>query len=112
MGQEPYLTANNETKSIFIRKNITLNDFMTSLGLQGGDTIKTINGKICNVDTIIEQIIESEKWKDNDPIQIEINRDGTDKMIKGKVKLTFTEIDGYQATDDSKKELKNAWLKG
>jgi predicted metalloprotease with PDZ domain len=112
VDQKPILTANPNTKEIIVIEDTQLTDFMTSLGLKGNDIIKSINGKNCNVDTIIEQIIESEKWKEGDPIEIVVKRDGKDKIIKGKVKLTFTEIDGYQATDDSKKELKNAWLKG
>lgn len=111
-GQSPYITVNPSTKEIIILPGIELNDFMTSLGLQGGDIIKSINGTEYNLDNIYDMIIGSMAWQENDPITFKINREDAELELKGTVKIPMDEIDGYQATDDSKKALREAWLKG
>ena len=51
-------------------------------------------------------------WKEGQQITIKINRDGKDQLISGKIVLPKEKQDGYQATDDSKKAIREAWLKG
>ena len=94
--------------------NSELNDFMTGLGLKGGDTILAINEKSYNLDNIYDLIMESQNWKVDDAISLKVKRKGSDKeeVINGKVKLSMEEQEGYQATDASKAKLKEAWLKG
>ena len=113
-GQSPYVTINPATKEIMVIPNSDLNDFMTGLGLKGGDTILAVNDKSYNLDNIYDLIMESQNWKVDDAISLKIKRKGSDKqeVINGKVKLSMEEQEGYQATDASKVKLKEAWLKG
>jgi predicted metalloprotease with PDZ domain len=113
-GQSPYVTINPATKEIMVIPNSELNDFMTGLGLKGGDTILAINEKSYNLDNIYDLIMESQNWKVDDAISLKVKRKGSDKeeVINGKVKLSMEEQEGYQATDASKAKLKEAWLKG
>jgi predicted metalloprotease with PDZ domain len=111
-GQIPYLTVDQSTKEIIIIPNIELNDFYTSLGIKGGDILLAINDKSYSLNNIYDMIMESEKWKENDPITVKIKRDGKEQILKGKIKLPYEEKDSFKATDATKTALKEAWLKG
>jgi len=111
-GQVPYITVNQSTKEIIVLPNIELNDFYTNLGLKGGDIIVAINDKNYSLDTIYDMILESENWKENNPISVKIKRDGKEQIINGKVKLPYEDKESFDATDASKSTLNNAWLKG
>lgn len=111
-GQSPYITVNPTTKEIIVLPGIELNGFMTSLGLQGGDIIKSINETEYNLDNIYDMIIGSMSWQEKDPITIKIKREEAEMELKGVVKIPMDEVDGFHATDDSAKALREAWLKG
>jgi predicted metalloprotease with PDZ domain len=108
----PFITVNPTTKEILVIPGSDLNDFMTNLELKGGDVITSINDKVYNLDNIYEMIMESQNWKTDDVISFKIKRDGVEKTINGKVKLSFMEVEGYKLTDTTKEKLNNAWLKG
>jgi predicted metalloprotease with PDZ domain len=111
-GREPFVDVNKETKEILIRQNIELPIFYKTLGIKNGDIITSVNNKKYNLDNIYDLISESQKWKENDLISLKVKREGKTIDLKGKVKLSFQESNNYQATDVSKKSLKEAWLKG
>lgn len=111
-GQTPYITVNPSTKEIIVLPGIELNSFMKSLGLQGGDIILAINDTAYNLDNIYDMIIGSMSWQENDPITFKIKREDKEITLKGTVQIPMDEVDGYQATDDAKKTIREAWLKG
>ena len=108
----PYITVDGKTKEIIILPSDELNEFMKGLGLQGGDIIVSINDIAYNLDNIYDMIMESQNWKVDDAISVKIKRAGVEQTIKGKVKLSMEEVEGYGLNDNSKQELNNAWLKG
>lgn len=108
----PFITVNPTTKEILVIPAVDLSDFMKNLGLKGNDIILAINGQSYNLDNIYDMIMESQNWKADDAISVKIKRDGKEQTLKGKVKLSFNEIEGFQLTDTSKEKLNNAWLKG
>ncbi|HEX8576453.1 MAG TPA: peptidase M61 [Flavobacterium sp.] len=108
--QTPYITV-NQSKEISVIPGIELNDFYTTLGIKNGDVIVEINDKKYNLDNIYEMITVSQSWKEGDAITIKIKRDGKEQLIKGNVKVPYIEKDGFIATDTTKENLKNAWLK-
>lgn len=111
-GQSPYITVDQSTKEIMTLPNITLPEFYTNLGIKNGDIIVAINGKNYNLDNIYDMIMVSQSWKENEAITVKIKRSGKEMELKGVVKLPYEEVIGYKATDDSKKTIKEAWLKG
>jgi predicted metalloprotease with PDZ domain len=111
-GQNPYITVDKATKIISVRSDIDLNVFFTNLNLKAGDVIVSVNNKAYNLDNIYDLITESENWKENDAITLQIKRAGKEQTIKGTVKVPFEEKETFKATDASKEKLKNAWLKG
>ncbi len=111
-GQSPYITIKPGTKDIIVINGRDLNAFMNNMKLEGGDMIKEINGKAYNLDNIYDMIMESQEWKEGDQVTIKINRDGKDMTLKGKVIMEHEEVEGFMATDESKKALREAWLRG
>jgi predicted metalloprotease with PDZ domain len=111
-GQSPYITVNPTTKEIIILPGIELNGFMKSMQLQGGDIIVSINNTKYNLDNIYDMIVGSMSWQENDPVTFVVKRENQELTLKGKVTIPMDEVDGYQSTDDTKKALRDAWLKG
>jgi S1-C subfamily serine protease len=85
---------------------------MKSMDLKGGDIVLAINDTKYNLDNIYDMIIGSMSWKENDPITVKIKRDDKELILKGSVKIPMDEMEGYQATDESKKTIREAWIKG
>ena len=110
-GRQPYIKGNKDTKDFSIVPEIDLNEFMKTLGLKGDDVLVSINEKPFNRETLMDQFAASETWKDGDSISMKIKRKGQEKVIKGKVKLTFEDSNSYKSTDLNKVKLKDAWLK-
>lgn len=111
-GQSPYITVNPTTKEIIILPGIELNGFMKSMQLQGGDIIVSINDTKYNLDNIYDMIVGSMSWQENDPVTFVVKRENQELTLKGKVTIPMDEVDGFQSTDDTKKALRDAWLKG
>jgi len=110
--QTPYITVIPDTKEIQVLQGMSLPDFYKNLGIKPGDIITEINGKKYNLDNIYEMITASETWKEGDAITVKIKRDAKEQILTGKVTLPMVDTDGYRASDDSKKALREAWLKG
>ncbi|MEO0046614.1 MAG: hypothetical protein RL705_1805 [Bacteroidota bacterium] len=106
----PYITVDGKTKEIMVIPNSTLNDFMTTLGIKGGDVILAINNKDYNLDNIYDMIMESQNWKTDDLVSVKIKREGKESIIEGKVKLSMEEVEGYGLIDPTKENLNKAWL--
>ena len=110
--EKPYVTIKPGTKDIVVLNGIPLNIFFTTLGIKGGDVIKTINGTSYNLDNIYDMVMASSEWNQGDAITMTVIRDGSEMTIKGKVQPEFTETEGYIATDASKAALREKWLRG
>lgn len=114
-GQTPYITANQETMQIMFRNNIELNTFHKALGIQGGDTVKSINGTEYNIKNVYDLITASNEWKEGEPITMTIIRGGEEMKLEGKItkpmdnEMKMVEI---QNADSEQMELRNTWLKG
>lgn len=114
-GQTPYITANQETMQIMFRNNIELNTFHKALGIQGGDTVKSINGTEYNIKNVYDLITASNSWEEGQPISMTIIRDGQELKLEGKITTpmdTEMKMVEMQNADSEQIELRNAWLKG
>jgi predicted metalloprotease with PDZ domain len=111
-GQTPFITIKPGTKQIVVLNGIKPNAFLKSLDLKGGDVITHVNGKAYDLDNIYDLVMSSTTWKEDDEVTVQIVRDGENKTVKGKVKLEYTETEGWTFTDKTKEKLKESWLKG
>jgi hypothetical protein len=51
-------------------------------------------------------------WKENDEITVKIKRNGIEQVLKGITKLPYEEKEEINATDATKKTLRESWLRG
>ena len=108
---QPYITVNPATKEIMILPDGELNVFMTTLGLKNNDTLLAFNDKNYNLDNTYDLIMASMNWKDGDAISVKIKRDGKEQIVKGNIMMPKEIKEGLQATEASKKAIREAWLK-
>lgn len=111
-GKEILISANATTKEIIVKKDVQVNGFLKTIGLQPEDTILTINNKSYTLETISEMMNSVQDWKQDENITIKIKRNGKDQTLSGKAVLTYNEVDGYLVPDENKANLNKAWLKG
>jgi len=111
-GQQDAYVSVNKNKEIFLREDMEMNEFFTSLGLTKGDILVAVNGTAYNYDNIYDLLEASDSWKNGDAITIKYKRAGKEAEAKGVVKLPTVEMEGYKATDASKAAVREAWLKG
>lgn len=112
--QVPYIDVNPDTNELFFRKDITLNSFLTELGVGGGDIIKSINGTDYNLDSVYNLIGTTEGWQEGQEVKLVVVRDGQEITLEGKVsKPTVTEIRLVEKDlpeDHEAVQLRKAWL--
>ena len=114
--QVPYIDVNPDTKELFFRKDIPLNSFLTELGVEGGDIIKSINGTEYNLDSVYNLIGTTEAWQEGQEVKMLLVRDGQEITLEGQLsKPTVTEIRLVEKDlpeDHEAVKLREAWLKG
>ena len=114
--QVPYIDVNPDTKELFFRSDIQLNSFLTELGVEGGDIIKSINGTEYNLDTVYNLIAATQTWQEGQEVKMLVIRDGQEITLEGKVsKPTVTEfrLTEQDLPEDSEAvKLREVWLKG
>jgi predicted metalloprotease with PDZ domain len=114
-GQNPYITANQQTMEIVFREDIELNTFLKDLGVQGGDTLKSVNGIEYNIQNVYDLIMASQSWKEGDDISMILKRDAEEYKLEGKISTpkdldtTYTEMEN---ANNKQTALREAWLKG
>lgn len=115
-GQEPFIDVDQKNdNAIFVRKGIELNSFFRDLGIQGGDTIKSINGTAIDLESIRPIIGESFGWTPETEIKMVILRDGQEIPIEGKVGTPMANVKTIISVENPTEEqlkLRQAWLKG
>lgn len=115
-GEIPFIDVDpGKDNAIFVRKGIALNNFFTDLGAQGGDVIKSIDGRATNLVNIRLIIGESFNWSPDREITMVVDRDGKEVTLNGKVgtpvlqEWTITPMENVM---DNQVMLREAWLKG
>lgn len=88
------------------------NTFMTSLGMQNGDEIIEMNGSPIDASNPTNVLIAGFGIEEGEPITMKVKRNGQVVELKGNAKLNYIDGKGFKFTDESKRKLNQAWLKG
>lgn len=114
-GEVPFIDVDPADQNIvFIRKGITLNSFLESLGAQGGDIIKSINDTPITLEAIRTVIGQSFAWTPETDIKMVVERDGKEMSLEGKVGMptlmveTIVPLVGLTGNEAT---IREAWLK-
>ncbi len=107
--------GDREKGVIFFSEGVKNNSFWMEQGVLPGDIIKTVNGEALTLQNAQAMIGGMYQWKADDDIDVLLERDGKEVVIKTKLTPTFTTsetlIEDENATAEQI-ETRNAWLKG
>ncbi|MDX1767631.1 MAG: peptidase M61 [Arenibacter troitsensis] len=115
-GEIPYIDVDPANdNAIFVREGIQLNSFFNDLGAQGGDIIKSVDGKMTNLVNIRLLIGQSMNWDPDKEIVMVVQRGDEEITLKGKVgvpTLKVVKLVPIEGASEQQKNLREAWLKG
>lgn len=107
--------GDREKGTIFFSEGVNDNSFWAEQGVQPGDVIKTVNGTELTLANAQASIGAMYQWKAGDDINVVLDRDGKEVVIKTKLTPSFTTSKTLVETENATKAqeaLRNAWLKG
>ncbi len=112
----PFIDADpSKDNAIFVRKGIALSSFLTDLGAQGGDVIKTINGTPITMEGIGLILQQSFVWSAEEEITMVVQR-GEDEIVlngtAGTPVVLVQKISSVEGITAGQAKLREAWMKG
>jgi predicted metalloprotease with PDZ domain len=112
----PFIDADpSNDNAIFVRKGISLSSFLTDLGAQGGDIIKSINGIPITLEGIGPVMQQSFTWPPETEITMVVKRGEEEIELKGVAGIPVVKIETLVPIEGATAEqakLKEAWMKG
>ena len=115
-GDIPYIDVDRANdNAIFVREGISLNSFFKNLGAQGGDIIKSVDGKLTNLVNIRLLIGQSINWDPDKEIVMVVQRGDKEVTLTGKVgvpTMDVVKLVHKEGASANQLQLREAWLKG
>jgi predicted metalloprotease with PDZ domain len=113
-GEEPFIDVDQKNdNAIFVRKGIELNSFLKEIGLQGGDIIKEVNGTPFTLENVGAVIGQSFSWNEEKEIEIKIDREGEEMLLKGVAGSPMIEenkLAPMPEASEQQTKLRSAWM--
>lgn len=107
--------GDREKGVIFFSAGVKDNSFWVEQGVKPGDVIKTVNGTELTLANAQAMIGGMYQWKAGDAIEVVLDRDGEQVIVKTELTPTFTTsktlVEDENATK-AQQDLRKAWLKG
>ncbi|WP_298236715.1 peptidase M61 [uncultured Algibacter sp.] len=115
MNGAPIVGGDGQKGIIFFTDMVLENSFWAEQGAQPKDVIKSINGKdltLANANQILQEVFS---WKPGNDIEVVLDREGEEVLIKTTTTKTYTTGKGIMEkadATDAQKSLREAWLRG
>jgi predicted metalloprotease with PDZ domain len=111
-GGKPYVVVDTAAKKAIVTLHDGNNAFMQALGVQHGDELLEINEVPVDASNPTNVLMLGYGIEEGEPMIVKVRRNGQVLELKGKARLNYQDGAGFKFTDESKKTLKEAWLKG
>src|SRR5690606_14944561 len=114
-GKGFILKANQEAGTISFNEGVADNSFWAENGALAGDVIKEINGTVLTMENAQMIFGQVYMWKADQDVEVKLDRNGQEVVIKKKLTPTFTTSEKLVADENAtaaQVTLRNAWLKG
>ena len=112
----PFIDADASNDNvIFVRKGISLSSFLTDLGVEGGDIIKSINGTPITLEGIGPILQESFIWPADKEVTMVVQRDEEEITLDGRAGIPMVMVEkviSIEGANDAQLRLREAWMKG
>ncbi|WP_445733708.1 M61 family metallopeptidase [Mariniflexile sp.] len=115
MNGAPIVSGDGQKGTIFFTDMVLQNSFWADNGAQPNDVIKSINGTdltMLNANQVLQEVF---MWKPGKDVEVKLDRNGKEVVIKTKTTPTYTMGEGIVEKADAtpaQKSLRDAWLKG
>ncbi|RPI61748.1 MAG: peptidase M61 [Ignavibacteriales bacterium] len=111
VDNKPYIKIDTTDHKVLVSALDGQNEFINSIGLQDNDQMLEINGQLLDTSDLISVLGGVYNLKEGTPMVIKVIRNGQEMELRGNAKLNLVESPGYKFVDQSKKDLKDKWLK-
>lgn len=108
-GNKPTIMIDTVAKKIVAGNQP--NDFFTSLGVKPFDELLSLNKQVLKPSDPTQVLIAGVGLEEGSDAVMQVRRNGEVIDLKGKVKLNYQDGLGYKFADQSKLQLKEAWLR-
>ncbi|SEQ97534.1 Predicted metalloprotease, contains C-terminal PDZ domain [Hyunsoonleella jejuensis] len=115
MNNGPIVSGDGQKGTIFFTDAVLENSFWEEQGAQPNDVIKSINGTeltLMNANQVLQEVF---MWKPGKDIEVVLDRNGEEIVIKTTTTQGYTTGEGLIEKDnatDAQVALRKAWLKG
>ena len=112
---ELIISGDGQKNIIFFTDLVKENSFWNDNGAQPFDIIKKIDGTNVSIENANQVLQEVYMWKPGKDIEVTLERDGKEVIIKTKTTPTFTVGEGIIEKPEAtaaQKNIREAWLKG
>ncbi|SHI36998.1 peptidase M61 [Aquimarina spongiae] len=109
------VAGDQATGTIFFTDLVADNSFWAENGVKANDNIVEINGTKLTVQNANNVLGGTFQWKEGDDLEVKLNREGEEVVIKTKVAKSYTQGETLSPSDNPTEEqlaLRKAWLKG
>ncbi len=114
-GRELIFAGNMAAGTIFFTEQVEDNSFWADNGVKPNDDVIELNGTKVTIQNVNKVLGTTLEWEEGDDLEIKLNRDGEDVVIKTKVTKSYTtgkKLTTVENPTTKQLELRNAWLKG
>lgn len=109
------IVSGDPSKGIFFIDSVLDNSFWAEQGVKPNDILKRINGTDVTLQNANQVLGEVFNWKPGKEIEVKLERDGEDVLIKTITTQGYTigeALGVKETTTDAQKALRDAWMKG
>ncbi|WP_449404364.1 M61 family metallopeptidase [Hyunsoonleella flava] len=115
LNNAPIVSGDGQKGTIFFTEAALQNSFWVEQGVQANDVIESINGTevtLMNANQVLQEVF---MWKPGKDIEVKLNRNGEEIVIKTTTTQGYTTGKGLIEKEDATEEqvaLRKAWMKG
>ena len=107
----PYMSVDTAKRLVTLRVPDNKNAFYNAMGFKEGDQLLEMNEIPVDASDINKVAMLGYGIEEGEEMTAKVRRDGQVVELKGKAVLNYMDAPGFKFTDESKKALKDAWLK-
>ena len=112
VDKKPYVKIDKEKNEVLIQVLDNNNELLKAMGLENNDVLLAITDVKVDASDMMSIFGGVFKLQDGKTMVIKVKRNGQIIELKGITKVNYIDAPGFIISDESKKELRERWLKG
>jgi predicted metalloprotease with PDZ domain len=112
VDKKPYVRIDKEKNQVIVQSLDNQNELLNAMGLQNNDLLLAINDVKVDASDMMSIFGSVFNLQEGKSMVMKVNRNGKIIDLKGITKVNYIDAPGFIISDESKKELRERWLKG